>query len=107
MNRCVDVGDGYLAEVQTPSKCYTGNVWSFFSGHYMHYGLNVQVFVDSHWHFSTYAVSGHGLMDDQSTLDATGAFTQILLDIMLSVMLHMWHLIVYCQFFMVQTMRNR
>jgi len=77
IDQCVSVGDGYLAEAQTPSRRFAGNVRSFFSGHYMHYGLNVQAFGDSIGRFQTFADAGTGSMDDQTAFEATGAYMQV------------------------------
>ena len=40
---CVAVMDGILIKTITPSRIEVSNVKVFFSGHYQHYGLNVQV----------------------------------------------------------------
>ena len=39
---CVACLDGLLVRIQTPSSSETGNVKSYFSGHYHTYGLNIQ-----------------------------------------------------------------
>ena len=43
MEGCVAAMDGILIKTITPAKSEVGNVRSFFSGHYHHYGINVQV----------------------------------------------------------------
>jgi len=40
---CVAAMDGILIKTITPSRKEVGNVKACFSGHYHHYGLNVQV----------------------------------------------------------------
>ena len=43
MEGCVAAMDGILIKTITPAKSQVGNVRAFFSGHYQHYGINVQV----------------------------------------------------------------
>ena len=43
MEGCVAAMDGILIKTITPAKSQVGNVRSFVSGHYQHYGINVQV----------------------------------------------------------------
>ena len=43
MEGCVAALDGLLLKINVPRKSEVGNVRAFFSGHYQHYGVNVQV----------------------------------------------------------------
>ncbi|CAB9497043.1 expressed unknown protein [Seminavis robusta] len=42
IQNCVGVADGYLMRIRVPTKKETGNIRSFFSGHYQCYGVNIQ-----------------------------------------------------------------
>ena len=43
MEACVAAMDGILIKINVPRASEVGNVRSFFSDHYQHYGVNLQV----------------------------------------------------------------
>ena len=49
---CIGLLDGYLVAINTPPSLVVGNVQSYFSGHYQHYGVNVQAICDNFCHFA-------------------------------------------------------
>jgi hypothetical protein len=53
---CVGCVDGYLMQIETPSREDAGNVRSFFSGHYQCYGINIQAVCDSNCMFTYFAL---------------------------------------------------
>lgn len=61
---CVGVLDGLLVRIQTPSSTETGNVKSYFSGHYQDYGINVQAACDHLCRFISVTVSAPGGAND-------------------------------------------
>ena len=61
---CVAVLDGYHLQTITPSKKGVPNVWSYFSGHYQTYGVNIQAVCDQNCHFLFIGVTGPGVMGD-------------------------------------------
>ena len=50
MNGCVGCMDSLLLQIQTPGSNETGNVMSYFSGHYQAYAINIQAVCDSTLH---------------------------------------------------------
>ena len=52
MHECVTVLDGCHLQTTTPSKKQVHNVWSYFSGHYQTYGVNILAACDHNCHFS-------------------------------------------------------
>ncbi len=66
---CVSVIDGYLLQIQTPSKNEVKNVKSFFSGHYQTHGLNIQAACDHHCRFTFLGVAGPGVMGDRDAIN--------------------------------------
>jgi DDE superfamily endonuclease len=73
---CVSVIDGYLVKIRTPPQA-VGNVRSYFSGHYQHYGVNVQAAVDSKCRFQFIGVAGPGVMGDRDALRTSKLFDLI------------------------------
>ena len=61
---CVGCIDGLLMKIQTPSKSKTGNVKSFFSGHYQTYGINIQAACDAKCRFISICVAAPGGTSD-------------------------------------------
>jgi hypothetical protein len=71
---CVACVDGMLLRIDTPCQSETGNVKSYFSGHYQDYGINVQAACDSQCRFVYCALAAPGGANDifayrQSTLE--------------------------------------
>jgi hypothetical protein len=64
INGCVGCLDGLLLKVRTPSSKETGNVKSFFSGHYQTYGINVQAACDSKCRFISICIAAPGGCND-------------------------------------------
>ena len=52
---CIGALDGYLVAINTPPSLVVGNARSYFSGHYQHYGVNVQARCDHLCHFTYFA----------------------------------------------------
>lgn len=87
IKNCVYVVDGYLMRMTTPSKKEAGNVRSYFSGHYQHYGVNIQAACDHLCRFVFIAVAAPGVTGDRDALvecrlaefieDLPGLFTAI------------------------------
>lgn len=65
---CISAIDGYLVKTITPTKKLVGNVWSYFSGHYQCYGMNVQAACDAFCRFQFIAVAGPGCMPDDRSV---------------------------------------
>jgi hypothetical protein len=68
IKNCVYVVDGYLMWMTTPSKKEAGNVRSYFSGHYQHYGVNMQAACDHLCRFVFLAVAAPGVTGDRDAL---------------------------------------
>jgi hypothetical protein len=62
---CVSVADGYHLQIKTPPKSLSGNVRSFFSGHYLTNGFNVQAAFGHQCSFQFFGVIGPGNMVDR------------------------------------------
>ena len=58
---CFGFLDGYLVAINTPLSLVVGNVRSYFSGHYQHYGVNVQAICDLLCHFAYLPLHLHAL----------------------------------------------
>ena len=56
----------------TPSKKEVHNVWSYFSGHYQTYGVNILAACDHNCHFLFISVAGPGVMGDQQAVVECG-----------------------------------
>jgi len=54
---CVACIDGYLLQIMVPACSETGNVKSYFSGHYQTYGINIQAACDHKCRFVYAAVA--------------------------------------------------
>jgi len=54
---CVACLDGYLLQIRVPACSETGNVKSYFSGHYQTYGINIQSACDHKCRFVYAAVA--------------------------------------------------
>jgi hypothetical protein len=68
---CIGCVDGYLLRIKTPASSETGNVKSYFSGHYQAYGLNVQAACDSRCRFIEVCVAAPGGANDISAFRKT------------------------------------
>jgi hypothetical protein len=68
---CVACIDGMLLSIQTPSKDETGNVISYYSGHYSEYGINVQAACDSFCRFVYVSLAAPGGTSDVVALRKT------------------------------------
>jgi DDE superfamily endonuclease len=64
---CVSVIDGYHVKIQVPPAS-VGPVRSYFSGHHMNHGVNVQAAVDSRCRFQFIGLGGPGVMSDRDAL---------------------------------------
>ena len=64
MEGCVAALDGMLLRIQTPATKETGNVKSYFSGHYQDYGINVQAACDSKCRFIYVSLAAPGGAND-------------------------------------------
>ena len=64
VNGCVGCLDGFLLKNQTPSSKESGNIKSYFSGHYQCYGINVQAVCDSKCQFTSVSVVAPGGSND-------------------------------------------
>ena len=64
MCECVTVLDGYHLQTITPSKKEVHNVWSYFSGHYQTYGVNIQAVCDHNCCFLFIGVVAPSVMGD-------------------------------------------
>ena len=69
---CVTVLDGYHLQTITPSKKEVHNVWSYFSGHYQTYGVNIQASCDHNCRFLFIGVTGPGVMGDHQAIHECG-----------------------------------
>jgi DDE superfamily endonuclease len=69
IKHCVYVVDGYLMRMTTPTKKEAGNVRSYFSGHYQHYGVNIQAACDHLCRFVFLAVAAPGVTGDREALE--------------------------------------
>lgn len=65
ITNCVGAIDGFLLPIKTPSKKEVGNVASYFSGHYMRSGINVQAICDSQCRFMYISTSSPGSVNDR------------------------------------------
>ena len=68
LHECVAVLDGYHLPMTTPSKKEVHNVWSYFSGHYQTYRVNIQAACDHNCCFLFIGVTGPGVMADQQAV---------------------------------------
>ena len=68
---CIGVVDGYLLEIQTPATDETGNVKSYFSGHYHKYGVNIQAACDDKCRFISVCVAAPGGTNDLAAFRET------------------------------------
>jgi hypothetical protein len=68
VDACVCVVDGYHLQIRPPSKTETGNIRSFYSGHYSSYGLNVQGACDHLCRFVFLGVAAPGVVGDREAL---------------------------------------
>ena len=64
LHECVVVLDGYHLQTITPSKKEVHNVWSYFSGHYQTYWVNIQAPCDHNCCFLFIGIAGPGVMGD-------------------------------------------
>ena len=64
LGECVAVLDQYHLQTTTPSKKEVHNVWSYFSGQYQTYGVNIQAACDHNCCFLFISVAGPGVMGD-------------------------------------------
>jgi hypothetical protein len=71
MSGCVGVIDGWLCPIEVPPLSTVGNVHSYFSGHYQHYGFNIQAVTDHLGHFIFMAVTAPGSQGDINALGRT------------------------------------
>jgi hypothetical protein len=69
---CVGALDGFLLEIRTPSKKYTSNVRSYFSGHYQRNGVNIQAMCDAHCRFTFLGIGGPGVTKDRQAIKESG-----------------------------------
>jgi hypothetical protein len=77
ITNCVGVCDGFLMEIRTPPRAIVGNVRSYFSGHYQRNGVNCQAVSDHLSRFIYFAVSGPGVMGDNTAVRAFDLFDLI------------------------------
>lgn len=77
IDNCVSAVDGFLLEINAPSKKEAGNVRSFFSGHYQKYGINIQAACDHLSRFTFFAVAGPGVMGDREACRECGLYDLI------------------------------
>jgi len=68
---CVACLDGYLLQIKVPSRSETGNVKSYFSGHYQTYGINIQAACDYKCRFVYAAVAAPGGANDIAAFKKT------------------------------------
>ena len=57
--------------IDTPPSLVVGNVKSYFSGHYQHYGVNVQAVCDHLCHFTYFAFASPGSVNDRDAIKGT------------------------------------
>ena len=72
LHECVAVLDGYHLQTTTPSKKEVHNVWSYFSGHYQTYRVNIQTVCDHNCCFLFIGVAGPGVMGDRHAVVECG-----------------------------------
>ena len=72
MHECVAVLDGYHPLTTTPSKKEVHCVWSYLSGHYQTYGVNIQAACDHNCHFLFIGVAAPGVMGDRQAVVECG-----------------------------------
>jgi hypothetical protein len=68
---CVACVDGFLLKIQTSAAKDTGNVKSYFSGHYQAYGINIQAACDHECRFLHVCVAAPGGVNDISAYRKT------------------------------------
>ena len=68
---CIGALDRYLVAINTPPSLVVGNVQSHFSGHYQHYGVNVQAICDHLCHFTYFAFASPGSVNDHDGIKET------------------------------------
>ena len=68
MRGCVGAIDGYLLLTSCPSLSEVDSVHHYFSGHYYHYGLNIQALVDAKCRFMEVHVAAPGAASDSFAL---------------------------------------
>ena len=68
---CIGALDGHLVAINTPPSLVVGNVQSYFSGHYQHYGENVQAVCDHLCCFTYFALVSPGSVNDRDTIKET------------------------------------
>lgn len=74
---CVACLDGFLLLIQPPSPNETGNVMSYYSGHYAAYGINIQAACDSSCRFVYVALAAPGRTADVVALRKTSLSNMI------------------------------
>ena len=62
---------GYLVAINTLPSLFVGNVQSYFSGHYQHYGVNVQAICNHLCHFTYFAFASPDSVNDHDTIKET------------------------------------
>ena len=78
MRGCVGAIDGFLATINRPTIVESGNnPGSFFSGHYMTYGINVQAVCDADSRFIYFGVIAPGKCSDQVAFERTSIFDRV------------------------------
>ncbi|KAE9113428.1 hypothetical protein PF007_g10749 [Phytophthora fragariae] len=61
---CIGCLDGWLCEIKAPSSNEVPDVSSFFFGHYLTYGINVQAMCDASCKFIGYCFNSPGKVSD-------------------------------------------
>ena len=74
---CVGCIDGLLMKIQTPSRSKTGNVKSYFSGHYQTYGINVQAACDAKCRFISVCIAAPGGTNDIAAFRKCPLFQEV------------------------------
>jgi len=64
MDGCVGALDGILIKTKQPTRTETSHVTSFFSGHYRHYGINIQAMSDHKCRFIYFSAAAPGGSND-------------------------------------------
>jgi hypothetical protein len=70
ITNCIGVIDGYLLRIYTPPKAQTGNVKSYYSGHYSCYGINIEAVCDHHSRFIFFAIAAPGSAKETGLMKA-------------------------------------
>jgi hypothetical protein len=66
---CIGAVDGFSLEISAPAEGLVANIRSYYSGHYKHYGVNVQACCDHLSRFTYIAVAGPRVMNDNQAKD--------------------------------------